>query len=173
MAFIQRFRYVICEMHNSKTILDRDLRCASQIANRDVIWRTHGPKYRLSNFYSRCTSRIKIQNTHFAVVWKQSLFLYVHIYIQRSHYIFCCIAVRGSSKTFHTIMWMPGKFTACRANPSIYLRKSVSTFFHNHGWLLLYGLLLPVVKLKTAASDSSLLCTRLFFYLDWKNVLCE
>ena len=36
-AFIQRFRCVICEMRNSKTPLDHDLRCASQITNLDVI----------------------------------------------------------------------------------------------------------------------------------------
>ena len=35
-------------------------------------WRTHGPNYRLSNFNSKCAFRIKIQITHFAVVWKQS-----------------------------------------------------------------------------------------------------
>ena len=48
---------------------------ASLITNLDVIWRTHGPKYRISNRDSRCASRITIQNTHFAVVWKQSKLL--------------------------------------------------------------------------------------------------
>ena len=71
-AFIQWFRCVICEMRNWKTPLDRHLKCAFQITHRDVIWRTHGQKYRLSNFNSKCAFRIKIQNTHFAVVWKQS-----------------------------------------------------------------------------------------------------
>ena len=60
------------EMRNWKTPLDRDLRCASQITNLDVIWRTHGPKYCSLNRDSRCASRITIQNTHYAVVWKQS-----------------------------------------------------------------------------------------------------
>ena len=50
---------------------------ASQIMNLDVIWRTHGPEYRISNRDSRCASRITIQNTHFAVVWKQSKILFV------------------------------------------------------------------------------------------------
>ena len=39
------------------------MKCAFQITHRDVIWRTHGPKYRISNFYSKCAFRIKIQNT--------------------------------------------------------------------------------------------------------------
>ena len=64
------------EMRNSKTPLDRDLRCASQITNLDVIWRTHGPKYRILNRDSRCATRIKIQNTHFAVMWKQPKIAY-------------------------------------------------------------------------------------------------
>ena len=51
---------------------------ASQITNLDVIWRTHGPKYRISNRDSRCASRITIQNTHFAVVWKQSKIMYIY-----------------------------------------------------------------------------------------------
>ena len=37
---------------------------ASQITNLDVIWRTHGPKYRILNRDSRCASRITIQNMH-------------------------------------------------------------------------------------------------------------
>ena len=52
---------------------------ASQITNLDVLWRTHGPIYRISNRDSRCASRITIQNTHFAVVWKQSQTLWVHL----------------------------------------------------------------------------------------------
>ena len=59
-------------MRNWKTPLDRHLKCAFQIMHRDVIWRTHGPKYHLSNFNSKCAFRIKLQNTHFAVVWKHS-----------------------------------------------------------------------------------------------------
>ena len=59
-------------MHNWKTPLDRHLKCAFKITHRYVIWHTHGPKYRLSNFNSKCAFRIKIQNTHFAIVWKQS-----------------------------------------------------------------------------------------------------
>ena len=64
-SFIHRFRCVICENRNWKTPLYRDLRCAFQITFCDVIWHTHS----LFFFF-----RIKIQNTHFAVVWKQSLF---------------------------------------------------------------------------------------------------
>ena len=59
-------------MRNWKTTLDRHLKCAFQITHRDVIWRTHSPNYHLSNFNSKCAFQIEIQNTHFAVVWKQS-----------------------------------------------------------------------------------------------------
>ena len=38
----------------------------------DVIWRTHGPKYHLSNDHSKCAIQMIIQITHFALVWKQS-----------------------------------------------------------------------------------------------------
>ena len=40
----------------------RNLKCAMQITHRDVIWRTHGPKYSLSNFYSKCASEFEINN---------------------------------------------------------------------------------------------------------------
>ena len=53
------------EMRNSKTPLDRDLRCASQITNLDVIWRPHGPKYRISNRDSRM--RISNHNSKYAL----------------------------------------------------------------------------------------------------------
>ena len=72
-SFIHRFCCVICENRNWKTPLDRDLRCAFQITFRDVIWHTHSLKYRLLNFNTKCAFRIKIQTTHFAVVWKQSI----------------------------------------------------------------------------------------------------
>ena len=61
-AFIRWLRCVICEMRNRKTPLDCHLKCAFQITHRDVIWRTHGPNYRLSNFNSKCAFRIKIQH---------------------------------------------------------------------------------------------------------------
>ena len=50
-------------MRNSNDGPDHHLKCAFQITHRDVIWRTHGPKYRLSNFNSKCAFRIKIQNS--------------------------------------------------------------------------------------------------------------
>ena len=49
---------------------DLEVRAFIRWFSCDVIWRTHGPKYRLSNFNSKCAFRIKIQNTHFAAVWK-------------------------------------------------------------------------------------------------------
>ena len=60
-AFIQWFCCVICEMRNWKTPLDRHLKCAFQITHPGVIWRTHGPKYCLSNL---------IQNAHFELNFK-------------------------------------------------------------------------------------------------------
>ena len=38
-----------------KTPPDRHLKCTFQMTHRAVIWRTHGPKYHLSNFNSKCT----------------------------------------------------------------------------------------------------------------------
>ena len=46
----------------------------SQITNLDVIWHTHGPKYRISNRDSRCALKI----WHFAVLWKQSIYICKH-----------------------------------------------------------------------------------------------
>ena len=70
-VYAKKHRESWFEMRNSKTHLRRDLRCASQITILDVFWRTHGPKYCISNRDSRCAFLITIQNTHFAVVWKQ------------------------------------------------------------------------------------------------------
>ena len=56
-AFIQWFRWVICEIRNLKTPLDRHLKCAFQMTHRNIIWRTHGTKYCLSNFNSKCAFR--------------------------------------------------------------------------------------------------------------------
>ena len=67
-AFIRWFCCVIWEMRNWKTPPDRHLKCAFQMTHRDVIWRTYGPKYCLSNDHSKCA----IQITHSALVWKQS-----------------------------------------------------------------------------------------------------
>ena len=47
-------------MHNSNDGLDHHLNCAIKITHRDVILRTHGPKYRHSNDHSNCA----IQVTH-------------------------------------------------------------------------------------------------------------
>ena len=55
-------------MRNLKTPPDRHLKCAFQMTHRDVIWHTHGPKYRLLNFNSKCAFQIQIQITHFALV---------------------------------------------------------------------------------------------------------
>ena len=64
----QGIHTVICEMRNRKTPPDRHLKCAFQMTHRDVIWRTHSPKYRLSNFNSKCAFQIHIHITHFALV---------------------------------------------------------------------------------------------------------
>ena len=48
----------------------RNLKCAIQITHFGVHTVHY---YRLSNFNSKCAFRIKIQITHFAVVWKQSM----------------------------------------------------------------------------------------------------
>ena len=66
-VYAKKHRESWFEMRNSKTHLKR----ASQITILDVFWRTHGPKYRISNRDSICAFLITIQNTHFAVVWKQ------------------------------------------------------------------------------------------------------
>ena len=71
-SFIHRFCCVICENRNWKTPLYRDLRCAFQITflRRDLAYTLSF--LRSLKFNSKCASQIKIQNTHFAVVWKQS-----------------------------------------------------------------------------------------------------
>ena len=48
-------------MRNWKTPPDRHLNCAFQMTHRDVIWRTHGPKYCNLNDNSNCAlcSRVK------------------------------------------------------------------------------------------------------------------
>ena len=48
-------------MRNLKTAPDRHLKCAFQMTHRDVIWCTHGPKYCLSNFNSKCAFQIKLK----------------------------------------------------------------------------------------------------------------
>ena len=94
---------MICEMNNLKTPPDRHLKCAFQMTHRYVIWRTHGPKYHLSNFYSKCAFQIQIQITHFALVWKQSMF----ISLMRVHWLCTCTSYKmhpnshNHSKPFH------------------------------------------------------------------------
>ena len=44
---------------------DHQLNWTIQIMHRDVILRTHGPKYRHLNYHSNCTFRMIIQITHF------------------------------------------------------------------------------------------------------------
>ena len=48
-------------MRNWKTPLDRHLKCAFQITHRDVIWRTQGPKYCLSNLIKNAHLQLKFK----------------------------------------------------------------------------------------------------------------
>ena len=63
-------------MRNWKTPPDRHLNCAFQMTHRDVIWRTHGPKYRHWNDHSNCAIQIIIQIAHFALMWKQAIYVF-------------------------------------------------------------------------------------------------
>ena len=62
-AFIRQFRCIIWEMRHWKSPPDHHLNFAIQITHRNVILRTHGPKYRHSNDHSNCAvplcSRVK------------------------------------------------------------------------------------------------------------------
>ena len=53
------------DAYNWKTPLDHHLICAFQMTHRDVTWRTHVPKYCLSNDHSKCAIQMIIQITHF------------------------------------------------------------------------------------------------------------
>ena len=53
------------KVHSSNDGPDHHLNCAFQIMHRDVILRTHGPKYRDSNDHSNCAFQIQIQIAHF------------------------------------------------------------------------------------------------------------
>ena len=135
-------------MRNSKTPLDRDLRCASQITNLDVIWRTHGPKYLISNRDSRCASRITIQNTHFAVVWKQS----------KIRYHYWTSPLKGMYNWFHTCPWRQSII-----NSSSLLDLSNSN--HSRIWVTLQEPL-PVIsnKPRLVHTDNS--------RWDWSQIVC-
>ena len=78
MIWIAHFKLRIAMWFGVHTVQNTVIRIIIWIAHFKLhiamwFWRTHGPKYCLSNFNSKCVFRIKIQNTHFAVVWKQSL----------------------------------------------------------------------------------------------------
>ena len=49
-----------------------EMRISNYVLRRDLAYTQSF--LRILNFNSKCASRIKIQNTHFAVVWKQSKF---------------------------------------------------------------------------------------------------
>ena len=62
--------------HSNGGILDRvrvytNLRSGPSFELRNVILRTHGPKYRDSNDHSNCAIQIQFQIAHFAVMCKQ------------------------------------------------------------------------------------------------------
>ena len=51
------------ELRNSNDGPDHHLNCAIQITHRDVILRTHGPKYYHSNDHSNCALLLSCENS--------------------------------------------------------------------------------------------------------------